>query len=438
MIRTFTAIACCTALACAGSDSPETGGSRRADWTTAIDTVGDTVIVRTTGGSDAASAQTLMPEITIGDSEGADEFTFGGITEVEVGQTGTIYVFDRQVPALRMYDTAGRYIRLVGRKGGGPGEYEAANGLAVDRDGRIMLWDAGKASINVYTASGEPDTSWSVPGGGGFYTNNAVYADTAGNTYIRTNIADPPKAANVPQSRVFGLTGLVKWNAAGEVVDSIAPPENSVEPAYIIAQNKGSTSRSSVPFATSFVWTFSPFGYFVSARTDRYAVTLSHPNGQVTRVERDVEPIAVVGDERADAELIATTNMRRTDPTWRWSGEPIPSTKPFIRSILVAEDGRIWVSVSQPGEPVPEEERTVSPSTQTGDRSRMPDPKWRQPLVYDVFEPDGRYLGRIKAPAKTNFRAMRGDHVWAVARDSLDVEQIVRYRVTPGFRDRAR
>ena len=438
MIRTMAMGACWMVLACAGSDSPETGGGRRADWTTATDTVGDTVIVRTTGGSDAASAQALTPEITIGDTEGADEYTFGGITEVEVGETGTIYVFDRQVPALRMYDTAGKHIRLVGRKGGGPGEYEAANGLAVHRNGRITLWDAGKASINVYTPSGEPDTSWSVPGGGGFYTSNGLYVDTAGNTYIRTNIADPPKTANVPQGRVFGLTGLVKWNAAGEVVDSLAPPENPVEPAYIIAQNKGSTSRSSVPFSTGFVWTFSPYGYFVSARTDRYAVTISHPTGRITRIERDIAAVAVNDDERADAELIATAQMRGTDPAWRWSGGSIPSTKPFLRSILAAEDGRIWVSVAQPGERVPEAERTVPPPAQTGQRPRIPDPKWRQPLVYDVFEPDGLYLGRIKAPAKTTFRAMRGDHVWAVTRDSLDVEQIVRYRVRPGFGDRSR
>jgi hypothetical protein len=28
---------------------------------------------------------------------------------------------------------------------------------------------------------------------------------------------------------------------------------------------------------------------------------------------------------------------------------------------------------------------------------------------------------------------MRGDHIWAVRRDSLDIEQVVRFRVVPGF-----
>ena len=420
-------------IGCLGSDSGDDRGVRGADWTTKTDTVGDTVVVRTTGGSDAATAQTLTQELAIGVEEGADEYTLGQITEVEVGPGGEIYVFDRQVPVLRMYDSAGRHVRTLGRKGGGPGEYQAANGLGVHRDGRVVLWDAGKASINVYGATGETATSWPVPGGGGFYTSNALFTDTAGSTYIRTTIADPPRTGNALQGRVFGVTGLVKWNREGAVVDSLMPPQSPIEPAYIVAQREGSTSRNSVPFAPSFAWTFSPLGYFVSARTDRYAVTLAPSDGRVMRIEREIDPVPVDADERADAELVATAGMRMTDPTWRWSGPSIPSTKPFIRSLAAGDDGRIWVSVARPGERVPEGERAPPPSVQVGEVTRPPEPKWRQPLVYDVFDPNGQFLGRVAAPAKTSFRAMRGDHVWAVRRDSLDVEQVVRYRLTPGL-----
>ena len=437
MTRITLTLALTMSLACAGGDGPGTRDGRRADWTTSIDTVGDTIVVRTIGGSDAAALMTLAPEVTIGTVEGADEYTFGAINEVEVGETGTIYAFDRQVPALRAYDSTGKYIRTLGRKGGGPGEYEAANGVAVHRDGRVVLWDAGKASINVYDQSGEPATTWPVPGGGGFYTSGAVFADTAGNTYIRTTVANPPTAGNAPQARVFGASGLVQWNPQGQVVDSLAPPENNVEPAFLTAQSpdKGSMSRTSLPFATAFVWTFSPLGYFVSARTDRYAVTLHHRDGSPRRIERTQAALPVEDEERADAEAILTANMRRTDPGWRWSGPAIPTTKPFIRTVAVGDDGRIWVSVAAPGERVPEGERAPPPSVQIGAVQRSPDPKWRQPLVYDVFDPSGRFVGRVAAPPKTRFSAMRGDRIWGVTRDSLDVEQVVRYRVIPGFGD---
>jgi hypothetical protein len=91
--------------------------------------------------------------------------------------------------------------------------------------------------------------------------------------------------------------------------------------------------------------------------------------------------------------------------------------------------------VSRPGERIPEGEQAPGPTVRvgSGDMPKLPQPKWRDPIVYDVFDPDGRYLGRVPAPPKTSFKTMRGDHVWAVRRDSLDVEQVVRFRVVPGF-----
>jgi hypothetical protein len=138
--------------ACAGDRGDNDSGRR--DWTTVVDTIGDTVVVRTTGGTDAAALHTLVSEVSIGELEGADEYTFGAINEVEVADDGRIYVFDRQVPALREFDAAGKYVRTLGRKGGGPGEYEAANGVGVHRDGRVVLWNPGNASINVYAPDG--------------------------------------------------------------------------------------------------------------------------------------------------------------------------------------------------------------------------------------------------------------------------------------------
>jgi hypothetical protein len=391
-------------------------------------------VVRTTGGTDAAAHHTLESEVTIGVTEGADEYTFGAINEVEVADDGRIYVFDRQVPALREFDAAGKYTRTLGRKGGGPGEYEAANGVGVHRDGRVVLWNPGNASINVYTRDGTFITSWKLPDGSSFYTSGALYVDTAGNTYVRTRIADPPKDA-ATGARMFGVTGLVKWDRDGRIVDSLAPPPTTLEPQSLVASVKGGTAVYSLPFAPSHTWAWSPLGYFVSAETNRYAITLTAPTGEVRRFERQVAPVAVSGEERADVEATTTASLRMTDPNWRWSGPAIPETKPPIHRIMPGDDGRLWISVAQPGERIPAEELPPPPTVQVGavDPRQRPQPKFREPTVYDVFEPSGEYLGRVAAPPKSRVMAMRGDHIWAVVRDSLDVQQVVRFRVVPGF-----
>lgn len=59
----------------------------------------------------------------------------------------------------------------------------------------------------------------------------------------------------------------------------------------------------------------------------------------------------------------------------------------------------------------------------------------REPIVFDVFERDGRYVGQGGGPAAfSNWPTpvFRGDHVWATERDKLGVQYIVRYRVTWG------
>ena len=421
------------AVACAGADSGP--AKSRADWNTVVDTVGDTIVARTTGGSDSSGMHTLVAEATIGDPDAAeDEYSFGGINELEVSEDGRIYVFDRQVPALREYDTSGKYVRTLGRKGAGPGEYTQANGVAVHRDGRVVLWDAGTAHINVYGQDGAFITSWPMPGGSGFYTNSAVFVDTAGNTYARTRIGDPPKD-NAGGGRLFGLTGMLKWDRDGKVVDSLAPPPQTVEPQQLIASKGGGTSVSSIPFSPRHLWIWSPMGYFISAQTDRYAVILSPPGEKVHRIERDAKPVALQSDERAYHEERQTVSMRMTDPAWRWSGPSMPTEKGAIASLAAADDGRIWVAVPQKGERVPEGEMPPPPSVRVGtvEAPKMPSVRWRDPLVYDVFDPSGEFLGRVAAPPKTSFRTMRGDHIWAVRRDSLDIEQVVRFRVVPGF-----
>ncbi len=422
------------AVACAGADTGPTNG--RTDWTTVVDTVGDTIITRTTGGTDSSGTHTLVEEVAIGELDATqEEYSFGGINELESSLDGKIYVFDRQVPALRQYDPAGKFVQTIGRKGKGPGEYEQANGVAVHRDGRVVLWDAGTAHINVYGPDGTFISAWPMPGGAGFYTSGAVFMDTAGNTYARTRIADPPKQ-NAPGSpRMFGMTGLVKWDRDGRIVDSLMPPAQTVEPQSLIATQKGGTSMTFVPYSPRHMWAWSPLGYFVSAQTDRYAVLISQPGGTVRRIERETKQVPLDGDERAYYEERVTAQMRSTDPTWRWSGPSIPGDKGAITSISLADDGRIWVAVARAGERVPQDELPPGPSVRVGvgDAPKMPPIRWRDPAVYDVFDPSGEYLGRVAAPSKTTFRTMRGDHVWAVRRDSLDVEQVVRFRVVPGF-----
>ncbi len=337
------------------------------------DTVGDTVIVRTLAGSVWGAEAVLEPELRIGVFEGEEPFMFGELESLAVAPDGSIYAMDTQVPALRKYGPDGAYLGTFGREGEGPGEYRGPDGgLAVLPDGRVVLRDPRNARLQVYSATGEP-------------------------------------------------------------VDTVAAPTWEFEEARIVAQQVlegggANTSVNNVPFSPAKHWAFSPLGYMVGGVSDRYAIDLFRRDGPVLRIERLHDPVPVTAGERENQEERTRWGMRRTQPDWTWNGPPIPDHKPPFRNLYVGKDGRIWVLLHTAGERIPDHQLDAP--------AEGPDPRppvrWRERPAFDVFEPDGTYLGRVSAPPQLSLRpypVVEGDWVWAVVRDELDVQYVSRFRV---------
>jgi hypothetical protein len=396
----------------AGGCSREDRTPAALEWRAHVDTVGDTITVRTLAGSEWGVVE-LEPELRVGALEGADHEIFGEVIALTIDAADNIYVYDRQVPALRKYAPDGRYLATFGRQGGGPGEYANSDGgLAALAGGRIVLRDPGNARFTVYASDGEYLESW--PARGGTFTSTPIFSSADGGFY----------------SPVFGggqPMRLVHYAPDGTPGDSLAPPVRRVERATVSAQTEGASQTWSVPFSEIALWTWHPEGYYISAVSGRYAIDLLRRDRHVLRIAKDVEPAPVTSEERAAEEDRVSRAMRRLVPSWRWNGPPIPQTKPILRRLYAGEGGRIWALLHQPSEQVAVDEPEPAPD------AGPPLPQFREPIVFDVFEHDGRYLGRVAAPAAFSIGPrpiFRGDHVWSTERDELGVQYVVKYRIT--------
>lgn len=408
-----------TLLSCAGGEQPGSGSPSA--WVAERDTLGDTIVVRTISGSTWGAPAELVERVSIGVPDGAEELMLGNVRGIAVTPAGVVHVLESE-PVLKQFAADGQYLRTIGRVGSGPGEYRRPDGgIAVLPGDRIVLRDPGNGRMSVFGPEGNPLGSWRISGS--FSTSRRLYHDREGNVYTLILLDD----AGDPAEWKLGVQRFAPDGTAG---DSIAAPRWEFDRAIIKSVREGGTSVSDVPFSPSAHWAFSPLGYMVGGVSTSYRIELLR-EGAPLRIERQRPPVPVASDEAADHRRAATENMRRNLPGWVWNGPGIPDSKPPFREVFAADDGRIWVLLSMPGA------EDLSRDGDSGAEVRGYSlPVWTEPVAFDVFEADGRYLGEVRAPSgflTSPEPVFRGDTVWAAAEDPDGVRYVKRYQVkVPG------
>ncbi len=407
----LTAIAAATSLAgvACGTDGVRTGPSVE------VETIADTTIVRTLSGSVWGAEAMLVPEVSIGELEGPDEYLFGRIWSLAVDDDRNVYVFDEQAQHVRVFDAGGTYMRTVGGRGEGPGEFSRAEAIAVLPDGRLAVRDPGNMRVQVFDpATGETD-EWEYNSGNAYRAGLPLYTDVRGRTFLLTS----------DQSRDDIVIVL---GSDGTHLDTLPEPTMDYQRFTVRAEHTTEESSSSVtalvPFTHAFYWAVHPSGHFLTGLSSDYSIDLGRDEG-VLRIKRDYDPVPVSDGERDYERESLVRMIRFSVPDWTWDGSRIPNHKPVFQELLAGRDSRIWVRLSTEGQRV--ENENYDPENPFSDPVI-----WRTPIRYDVFESDGTYLGVVVPPDEFSASPdpiIHDDHVWAVTRDDLGVERVVRYRI---------
>jgi hypothetical protein len=409
------AIACGGDAETAGSDTP---------WTTTVDSLGDTIRVRIDGEIPTSLVRGLVAELKVGAEDGAEEETFGSVEMIFGTATGGMLIYDGQAQAALMFDSVGAFIRRVGAKGGGPGEHGHLNGIAQHPSGDWIFWDADGGRLNRYAATGDFRTSFRIPITGWFLMDG-LRASRDGALYAWSMLERDTTTGQISKS------GYIRLDTTGTVLDTLELPNWGPEPAVLRAQSAdgGMSTAYNLPWGGGSQTSLSPSGGLVVGLGPEFVVYFVEAGQKVKRVERAFSPVPVSATERTERREQITQVMRRLNPAWSWTGPEIPSTKPAFRDFLVGDDGRTWVRVYTPGEPIPPEDLApVPPGPNPPVRLTT-----REPNLYDVFSPEGRLLGRVAPPPRTRLLRMRGNTAWGVQLDALDVPYAVRFRVDPAL-----
>ena len=410
--RSVLLLSACAVMACADDSTPSWQGS-------VTDSAGIQVVRNPdTGIWGPDDAWILTEVLRIGTAEGEPEYQFGQILpagSIALASDGRIVVLDAQGQHLKVFTPDGTYERTIGGPGGGPGEIGIAtqSSLLMTPGDTILMVDLGNQRVNLYLVSGEFVRSFPV--------------DLAAGFPFRWELAGDGRV--VAQLRKLDFTGAA---AGADSMDVIAVQHlDGTAGDTLMRVPSGKTIQFSggLPEWNFFVpeplWAL--WGdRILHAVNDTYRIGVYGPGGQLERVidkpftltpvtDADQEPMKralrkAILDQGAPAQMATQLVDTRLH---------FAPNYPAFAQMLEGPRGFILVQLIEPVSSLSDEERENFDFTSGTMASRN----------WDVFDDQGRYLGVLAMPLRFQPVEFRGDEIYGVQRDELDVQYVVKLRV---------
>ena len=324
------------------------------------------------------------------------------VGKVEVDADGTMYVQQPRQHTIKVYDSAGKYVRNIGRMGAGPGEFQSMFFMGWVGD-TLWVFDGALSRLNLFARSGDFLRSVRFPGPAGA----AMLVD--GSILLSPFVKQRP--STVPLLRVQSATGHV---------DTLATLRSS-PPSMRVEDGPVRYSTAWHPFNDETLWEVSPDGSFIlivdrvaGVRSDsaRFSVSKLDYSGDTLwhrsypyrpRPLTDAVIATVVGPavDRQNASRSARGGPLASFEAVR-KALYRPETLPPVTSLVVGSDESVWLRREDTGDSL---------------------------ALWDVLDKDGKWFAAFELPNMTQLRRASRDFVWALEHDTLDIPYVVRYRV---------
>ncbi len=292
-----------------------------------------------------------------GADTGAQAFDAADAYKVATDGVSRIAVLDsRNGNRVHLFDATGTLLRTVGGRGGGPGEMEYPQGIAVERNGHLSAVDAAKSALVRWDAQGTPlpeqrlDLDYGRVWGMVQPDGDDIYAavDLIGEAMaVRRLERWAPTDTQRIDSTVAPKPAMTRFRCVGLAL----PPLFTGELTFAVGDDLVAVTQQSA-----------------------YVVDIHRNGARVRSVRRDVAP---VNASAADAVKLYPEGLKvsfggggncTTPATEVGEKLGVAPTLPLVRAMRFAPDGSLWV------------ERY----TFTGETPRT-----------DVFDANGHYLGTV-------------------------------------------
>jgi hypothetical protein len=395
--------------------------------------------VTTLPAADRALSGTPRTLHTIGVDEGRAEEQFAQVSQVAFDANDNLYVLDAGNHRVSVFGPDGRFVRQIGRRGNGPGEFSMPIGVAISADGRVVVQDAGNGNLSVFGRDGTFRYTLAIDRTRLFGARPLMAHPVAGVLLSGSPGFDPEIMRTSPPD--MNVTRVL-WQQLQEGTipanfTEIASPEGTRQ--MEMSQQSGGnrfTFRMSAPRAfapQTSMGVLRDGGLAVTSSAD-YAVQVLSPTGDHIRtIRRPLQPRRVTERDRERERQRQRESLARgggirvviggggggggggaaaQGPSREQMEERITNMEfaeviPVVERVTTDAAGRIWVARS--GEEV------------------------GRPAAIDIVGADGRYVGTVREQ-RVPSAFSRSGRVAYIERDDLDIVRIRVAELPAGWR----
>lgn len=352
------------------------------------------------------------PTVSIGGPEAEGPASFAQVFGARRLRNGQIAVSDARAGEVRLFDSTGRYLRLLGRRGGGPGEFAYPGPPTRYLADSFVVTDQSRQRVAVYT----PDGQFVRPVGYPRFDSDRPFMAQgllpAEEFWGLRVVMDWPQTVGI---KLRAPTPYVRFRNNGVAIDTIAVgrgaeyvtvPGKEGEHTFVTIDDLGMGASSEAQVTSNRLYL---------GDTDTPAVTVYALDGTPVRIIRwRADPEPVTEDDRRQAILFDSLQLAGSpggaEGMRRQMFENIrtrtfANQAPFFTALLVADDGALWIE-------------------------QFPRP-WRLVRRYLVVDSTGTMVARSDLPPKFRPYHIGPDFVLGRWRDDDDVDHIRLYRL-PG------
>ena len=372
------------------------------------DSAGVRIVESETRAWSADSAWTLAVDSPMVDITGTSAVPFEQIVRVLRTPMGLIAVADGGTQRIRVYDAAGRFVRMLGSPGTEPGEFQALSWIGAASD-TLVAYDLVQRRVTVFGVRGRLRTVSLDDGSTAFTSPVGIHADgtllfvsggprfpfpAMAGTMVRDSVTLMRLS---PDGEQRDTLGVFPWG------ESFGVPIQSGDQRFVAPMPRPFGRRTSIAVMED---------GFVVGRGGQFVVDVHGADGALRlSLRRSVEgapvtPEAVEGFRMARASAPAAPGLQRqldSALVAALDSAPFPASMPVFERVLVDDAGFIWVELY----------------SVRGD----------QPAEWSVHAPDGRWLGDVRVPARLEVHHIGTDAVYGVWRDPGEDPRVRAYRL---------